>query len=128
MLLKRAHNFAVMLFPRPAPRRNHNSIQSTLPCSNNPRRVPAVRDDHRNASIRDAARVDAVGDGHEVRPAPGKKNAEGMHSVVDHLALALDDPAHGVSLLPHALKHSLSLLEFRQRNDQQHAQSHVEST
>src|SRR5579863_967137 len=47
--------------------------------------------------------------------------------VVNHLTVALNNPAHGKGLLAHALQHSLGFFEFRQRNDQQHPEPHVES-
>src|ERR1700688_1386394 len=49
-------------------------------------------------------------------------------SVIDYFALTLDDAPHGDSLLRHAFQDGLGLLEFRQRNYQEHSQSHVEST
>src|SRR5580693_4908024 len=79
MPLEHAHNFAVVLFPRPALRWNHHRIQSALPCRSDARSVRAIGDNNSNSRIRDAPHVDAVGDGHKVRPAPGKKNAERMH-------------------------------------------------
>ena len=81
VLLERGDDFAVVFLSRLALRWNHQRIQAALPCRGDARCVRFVGDDNGNARVRDAARVDAVGDGDEVRAASGEKNAEGMHRV-----------------------------------------------
>ncbi len=178
VLLERRDNLSVMILSRFALGWNHHRIQSASARSGDARCVCIVRDDDANARIDDAARVDAVGDGDEVRAASGEENTEGMHAssndnpprrhgenlkivnsgggtatrvgpqhnkpqkfspwlsasvvgvllilVVDDFALALDDAADGVSFFTHAFEHCLGFLEFRQGDDRQHAQAHVE--
>src|ERR1700691_5071384 len=75
ILPKRPDNFAVMLLPRRALRWNHHRIQSALSSSSDTRSVRTVRDNHDNARVRNAARINAVGNGHKVRAAPREKNA-----------------------------------------------------
>jgi len=81
VLLKRRDNFAVMLCARPAFRWNCDPIQCALSRCGDPRCVGFVGYDNGNARVRNSARVNAVGDGHEVRAASGEKNAQVMHNL-----------------------------------------------
>jgi len=65
-------DFAVVFFAGLAFGRNHQSIQPALTRDGNPRRIGPVRNDDCDARVRNAARINAVGDGDEVRPASGK--------------------------------------------------------
>src|SRR5258708_36475226 len=69
----------VVFFPRLALRWNHQRVQPALPCGGDARCVRLIGDDNSNARVRDAACVDAVSDGDEVRAASGKQNAERFH-------------------------------------------------
>ena len=114
VLLQRGDDFTIMFLARLALRWNDQRIQATLAGSYDSRRIRPIGDDYRNQRIRNAARIDAVSDSDEVRPAPGKEYAEGMHFLaVSNFAFAFNDAPDGVSLLADALQHRLSLLEFR---------------
>src|SRR5690349_11408006 len=80
MLLQGRNHFAIMLLPCLALRWNHKRTESALPGSRNSRSLRLIRDDDRDPRVRDTASLNAVRDGHEIRPAPGKKNAKDFHS------------------------------------------------
>ncbi len=81
VLLERRDDFAVVLFSWLALRWNHERIQPALPRRGDARCVRFVGDDNGNSRVRDAARIDAVGDGDKIRAASGEENAKGMHDV-----------------------------------------------
>src|SRR5258708_38803783 len=79
MLLERINNFAIMLFARFTLRWNYERMQAALARRGDTWCIGFVGDDDSNARSDDSARVDAVGDGNEIRAASGKENAKGMH-------------------------------------------------
>ena len=82
MLLQRSNDFAVVLLARLAFGRNHQRIQAALASGRDPRRVGLVRDDDGDPCIGNAARVNTVRNGDEVRTASGEEYAEGMHALI----------------------------------------------
>jgi hypothetical protein len=79
VLLQHGNNLAVVLFARFAFGRNHDRTEPTLARSGDSRRVGLVRDDDGDTRIRNAARINAVGNRDEVRSASGKKYAQIFH-------------------------------------------------
>ncbi len=79
MLLQRRDHLAIVLFARLALGRNHQRIQPARARGRNSRRVGLIGDHDRNPRVGNASCINAVGDGDEVRPAPGEKNAKGVH-------------------------------------------------
>src|ERR1700756_3846371 len=79
VLLQRSDNFAVMLLARLAFGWNHQRIQSALARGRNSGGVGLIRDDDSDARIRNAACIDAVCNGDEIRSASGEKHAQRFH-------------------------------------------------
>src|SRR5437868_2279921 len=72
-------DFAIMLLARLALRWNDESFQPALPGGRNPWRICLVRDDDSDSRVRNAGRVNTIGDRHKIRAAPGEKNAQRIH-------------------------------------------------
>ena len=79
LMFESGDDFAIMLLARLAFRRNDECIQAALAGGRDSRGVWFVGDDDCDARVGDAARVNAVGDGDEVRAATGKEYAESTH-------------------------------------------------
>ena len=102
MLLQRGDDFAIVLLAWLALGRNHQRIQPALAGGRDSRRVGLVGDHNRDPRIRNAARINAVCDRDEIRPASGKKNAKGFH---------------GKGYQPSALSFSRTIIIHRRRTD-----------
>jgi hypothetical protein len=68
-----------MLIARSALARDDQRFQSALPCSLDTGSVCFIRDDDRDARVRNASLVDGIGDGEEIGTASGKENTDLMH-------------------------------------------------
>src|ERR1700728_387648 len=84
VLLERGDNLAIVLLPQLAFRWNDDRVQPPLSCGSNSGCVRLVGDDDCDSGIRNAARIYAVRDSDEVRPASGEENAERFHSGEHH--------------------------------------------
>src|ERR1700690_823807 len=76
VLLQRSHDFAIMLGPVSALRRNCQRGKAKTTSGFNPARIRPVRNDHGDPSAGNPPSGDVPGDGLEVRAASGEEDAE----------------------------------------------------
>ena len=80
VVLQSGDYFAVMLLARLALGRDDKRFQPTLAGRRNARCIWLVGDDNGDPRIGNAAGVDVIGDGDEIRTASGKEDAQGFHA------------------------------------------------
>src|SRR5580704_3520811 len=77
--LESRDKFAIVVFSRLSLGWNYEGVQPALARRGNSSRVGFVGDDDGDASVRNAVRIDAVGDGDEIGATSGEKNAKRFH-------------------------------------------------
>src|SRR5712671_2997904 len=129
--LQRGNDFRFVFFTRFLARRDDNSVEAAFLSYLDAMSIRQIGYDDGNLS-RKAAIRDVVSNGFEVGAASGKKDTEFLHQKiasalrVGDFALALYDAADGIGPFAGAIDQGLCLLEFLERNDEQHANTHVE--
>src|SRR5580693_2959533 len=76
VLLESRDKFAIVVFSRLSFGWNYEGVQTALARRGNSSRVGFVGDDDGDASIRNAVRIDAVGDGDKIGAMSGEKDAK----------------------------------------------------
>lgn len=79
MLLQRSHDFAIVLRPLFALRRNYQRSKLKPTSGLNPLGIRPVGDDDSDAGVGNSSSSDMFGDGFEIRTASGEKNADVLH-------------------------------------------------